>query len=49
MENIIFQRGKNLKNHSEIKIDSKTSNSTDDNIPVVICGISLQARLLIGQ
>ena len=49
MENRIFQRGKNSKNYSEIKIDPKTENSTDDNIPVVICGISLQAWFLIGQ
>ena len=47
MENQIFKRGKNSKNYSEIRIDPK--NSTDDNIPVVICGISLQVQLLIGQ
>ena len=49
MENRIFKRGKNSKNYSEIRIDPKTENSTDDNIPVVICGISLQVSLLIGQ
>ena len=49
MENRIFKRGKNSKNYSEIRIDPKTENSTDDNIPVVICGISLQVPLLIGQ
>ena len=49
MENKIFQRGKNSKNDSEVKIDQKTENTTDENIPVVICGISLQAWLLIGQ
>ena len=48
MENRIFKRGKNSKNYSEIRIDPKTENSTD-NIPVVICGISLQVPLLIGQ
>ena len=30
MENKIFQRGKNSKNDSEIKIDQKTENSTDE-------------------
>ena len=32
MENRIFQRGKNSKNYSEIKIDPKTENQTDDTI-----------------
>ena len=49
MENKIFQRGKISKDYLEVKIDQKTENGTDDNIPVIICGISLQARLLIGQ
>ena len=49
MENKIFQRGKISKDYLEVKIDPKTENGTDDNIPVIICGISLQVRLLIGQ
>ena len=32
IENRIFQRGKNLNNYSEIKIDPKTENLTDDTI-----------------
>merc|ERR1712131_169528 len=37
------------QNLIQIRIDPKTENSTDDNIPVVICGISLQSLGRTGQ
>lgn len=37
------------QNLIQIKIDPKTENLTDDNIPVVICGISLQSLGRTGQ